>query len=111
MTKQIFLRLLERELEKVPFFSATHKITYIAGYTLSYRLDFQPFCECGCPPRNYNGAGNAGSQNGWKSSLTLSTHDEYWARYDHIWTLSQCVVNYTIINELNNKTIILLNLA
>ena len=21
----------------------------------------------------------------------LSKHDEYWARYDHIWTLSQCV--------------------
>ena len=74
MTKQNFLCLLERKLEKLPFFSATHKITYIAGYT-------------------------------------LSTQDEYWARYDHIWTLSQCVVNYTIINVLNNKTIILLNLA
>ena len=54
MIKHNFLRLLEKKLEKVSFFSATHKITYIAGYL-------------------------------------LSTQDEYCARYDHIWTLSQCV--------------------
>ena len=31
-----FLRLLEKKnLEKLPFFFATHKITYIAGYLLS----------------------------------------------------------------------------
>ena len=33
MTKHKFLRLLEKKkMEKLPFFSATLKITYIAGY-------------------------------------------------------------------------------
>ena len=40
MTKHNFLRLLKKKLEKLPFFSATHKITYIAGYTLSRRKGY-----------------------------------------------------------------------
>ena len=35
MTKHNFLRCLEKKQEKLPFFSATHKIAYIAGYLLS----------------------------------------------------------------------------
>ena len=54
MTKHNILRLLGKKLGKVSFFSATHKITYIAGYL-------------------------------------LSTHGKYYARCDHISTLSQCL--------------------
>ena len=38
----------------------------------SLRLDFQPLWEYGYPPPNWCGARNAGSQNGWKSSLKIA---------------------------------------
>ena len=40
MTKHNFLRLLEKRLEKLPYFSVTHKITYIAGYLLSTHNEY-----------------------------------------------------------------------
>ena len=41
MTKHNFLHLLGKKLEKLPFFSTTHEITYIiAGYTLSMHHEY-----------------------------------------------------------------------
>ena len=41
MTKHNFSTFIgKKKLEKLLFFSATHKITYIAGYLLSTRKDY-----------------------------------------------------------------------